>query len=90
MLSRNFTDFGLPVGVTIDSESSAAMRIRYPEADSEWKLVMKRDQPVIELLRNTQLALESIRDDGKNKGKPLEYLDVRLGQKLFSKFKEQE
>ena len=88
MLQRNFPQYGTPVGVLADSESSLVFRIQYPDGASEWKLIVKRGDVPVELLRNIELGLQSLRDDPKNTGKTLDYLDVRLGQKLFSKFKE--
>lgn len=87
MLHRSFPDLGIPVGVDIDSGSSLSFRIQYPTAESEWRAVVRRASSPIELLKNVELALDALRSDEKNKGKTLEYVDARLGQKLFSKFK---
>ncbi len=88
LLMRSFPELGQPVGIELGSGSSSSLRIAYPEGGEEWRLIIKQGQNSLELLRNIELALGALRDDPKNMGKVLSYVDARLGQKLFSKFTE--
>lgn len=88
MLQRVFPDLGVPLAAELGSQGSTIFRIQYPEGQGNWRLMVLRNESPLELLRNIELALTSLKDDPKNTGKTLDYLDARLGQKLFSKFKE--
>lgn len=87
-LLRAYPDAGLPVGIELSSENSFAFRIQAPEIEEEWRLIVKRGENPLEVLRNVDLALATLSDDPKNKERMLSYIDARLGKKLFTKFKE--
>lgn len=88
LLLGNYPELGVPRGVDLTSETSFTFRIQGDDPGSAWRLLVKREDGAVDVLKNLDLALAAIAADSTHKGRELLYVDARLGKKIFTKFKE--